>query len=92
MNEYIKFAAKKTRALNHLLRSKIIHYLMENGEKTVTEIHTHFKVEQPVASQHLNILRKANFVKTERKGQFIIYSANITELERFSYICQEIYN
>lgn len=82
----VKKAAIILRAINHKLRQLILKLIDERGKVTVTEIYMHLRLEQSVASQHLAILRKARFVKTERDGKFIYYSVNykrIAELNKF---------
>lgn len=72
----LKKTALTYRAINHKLRQNIYSYLEEVGRQTVTELYVYFRLEQSVTSQHLAILRKAGFVKTERDGKFIYYSVN----------------
>lgn len=82
----VKKAALILRAINHNLRQQILKLIDENGKMTVTEIYIQLRLEQSVASQHLAILRKAGFVKTDRDGKFIYYSVNherLDELNRF---------
>ena len=77
----VKKAAIVLRAINHKLRQVILKLIEERGRITVTELYTHLRLEQSVASQHLAILRKAGFVKTSRDGKFIYYSVNHERLE-----------
>lgn len=77
----IKKAALVLRALNHKLRQQILKQIDEHGKITVTELYVKLRLEQSVASQHLAILRKAGFVKTERDGKFIYYSVNTSRLQ-----------
>jgi DNA-binding transcriptional ArsR family regulator len=82
----LKKAALILRALNHKLRQQILLLIDEHGRITVTELYVKLRLEQSVASQHLAILRKAGFVKTERDGKFIYYTVNtprLRELNRF---------
>jgi DNA-binding transcriptional ArsR family regulator len=82
----VKKAALVLRAVNHKLRQQILKQIDENGKITVTELYVKLRLEQSVASQHLAILRKAGFVKTDREGKFIYYSVNtdrINDLNRF---------
>ena len=72
----IKKTASIIRAVNHKLRQSIIKLLEEDKKLTVTEIYVKLRIEQSVASQHLAILRRANFLKTERQGKKIFYSLN----------------
>jgi DNA-binding transcriptional ArsR family regulator len=62
----------------------------ENGKMTVTEIYVKLRLEQSVASQHLAILRKAGFVKTERDGKFIYYSINTNSLEELNRFVSDL--
>lgn len=72
----IKKAAAILRAVNHKLRQNIIRLLEEREQMTVTEIYVRLRIEQSVASQHLAVLRRAEFVKTTRDGKNIHYSLN----------------
>ncbi len=72
----IKKTASIIRAINHKLRQSIVKLLEENEKLTVTEIYVKLRIEQSVASQHLAILRRANFLITERQGKKIFYSLN----------------
>jgi len=83
----LKKAALILRALNHKLRQQIITLIDTNEKITVTEIYTHLRIEQSVASQHLAILRKAGIVETSRNGKYIFYSINsdrIQEINQFA--------
>lgn len=74
-------AALFFRAVNHTLRNRILHLLHKNQSLTVTSIYQSLGIEQSVASQHLAILRKANFVLTKRDGRCIYYSINYKRLD-----------
>ena len=76
----IKKAAIILRALNHKLRQQIIRLIDENKLLTVSEIHARLMLEQPVASQHLAILRRTGILSTKRKGKFIYYSIDHTRV------------
>ncbi|MCH5689900.1 hypothetical protein LWM68_40125 [Niabella sp. W65] len=47
-------------------------------------------MEQSVASQHLAILRKADFVKTERDGKFIYYTVNTQRMKDLNKFVGEL--
>ncbi len=82
----VKKAALILRAFNHKLRQQILKLIDTQEKVTVTEIYVKLRIEQSVASQHLAILRKAEFVKTERDGKFIYYTINtdrMKDLNRF---------
>lgn len=86
----VKKAALILRALNHKLRQQILKLIDDNGRMTVTEIYVQLRLEQSVASQHLAILRKAGFVKTERDGKFIYYSINDSRLEELNRFVNDL--
>jgi DNA-binding transcriptional ArsR family regulator len=76
----LKKAAVILRAINHKLRQQMLRLLDEHKRLTVTELYIHLRLEQSVASQHLAILRRAGFVKTQRDGKFIYYTVNTDRL------------
>ncbi len=86
----LKKAAMVLRAINHKLRQQILKLIDESGRMTVTEIYVKLRLEQSVASQHLAILRKAGFVKTERDGKFIYYSVNTGRLEELNRFIKDL--
>jgi len=86
----LKKAAMVLRAINHKLRQQVLKLIDENGKMTVTEIYVKLRLEQSVASQHLAILRKAGFVKTERDGKFIYYSVSAERLEELNKFVKEL--
>jgi DNA-binding transcriptional ArsR family regulator len=86
----LKKAAMVLRAINHKLRQQVLKLIDENGKMTVTEIYVKLRLEQSVASQHLAILRKAGFVKTERDGKFIYYSVNADRLEELNRFVKDL--
>lgn len=80
----IKKSALILRAFNHKLRQQILKLIDGQEKVTVTEIYIKLRVEQSVASQHLAILRKADFVKTERNGKYIYYTINTERMKRLN--------
>jgi DNA-binding transcriptional ArsR family regulator len=86
----VKKAALILRAVNHKLRQQIIKLIDEHGKMTVTEIYVKLRLEQSVASQHLAILRKAGFVKTDRDGKYIFYSINISRLQEINGFVEDL--
>ena len=86
----LKKASLVLRSVNHKLRQQILKLIDEHGKMTVTEIYVKLRLEQSVASQHLAILRKAGFVKTDRDGKFIYYSVNTTRLEELDKFVRDL--
>ncbi|AUS09317.1 ArsR family transcriptional regulator [Laceyella sacchari] len=52
--------------------------LLKKGDLTAGEIADHFDISKPSISNHLNILKSADLVMSEKKGQYIVYSLNTT--------------
>ncbi|GAB6181560.1 sporulation delaying system autorepressor SdpR [Desulfotomaculum defluvii] len=67
-------------ALSDPTRREILKMLREN-DLTAGDIANHFNISKPSISHHLNILKNADLVLDERKGQFIYYSLNTSVLE-----------
>lgn len=86
----IKKAAVILRAINHKLRQQILRLLDENTRLTVTDVYIRLRLEQSVASQHLAILRRAGFVKTERDGKFIYYMVNTDRLTAVNQVVENL--
>ena len=45
------------------------------------EIAEHFDISKPSISKHLDILREAELISSEKKGQFVIYSINTSVIQ-----------
>lgn len=86
----VKKTAAIFRAINHKLRQSILKLLEEKKDLTVTEIYVKLRVEQSVASQHLAILRRAEFVTTSRDGKNIHYNLNIDRLEQVNKFVKDL--
>ncbi len=86
----IKKGVHALRIINHLLRQQILQCIHEKKRITVTEIHTRFRIEQSVASEHLALLRKEKFVTTERDGRFIFYSVNYESLKKVHRLSEQL--
>ncbi len=65
--------AEQLKALSEPLRLRIVSELRA-GPKSVSDLSDALQVELVTVSHHLQILRNARLVKTERKGRFILYS------------------
>ncbi len=68
------------KALNDETRRRIVDLLKEK-DMNAGEIADEFNISKPSISHHLDILRRADLVTSEKKGQFIVYSLNTTILE-----------
>jgi DNA-binding transcriptional ArsR family regulator len=58
-------------------RRKILD-LLKKGDLAAGEIAEHFDMTKPSISNHLNLLKQAELVRDERRGQHIVYSLNTT--------------
>lgn len=68
------------KALNDETRRAILE-LLKTKPLTAGEIADHFDISKPSISHHLDLLKQADLVSSEKKGQFITYSINTTILE-----------
>ena len=68
------------KALNDSTRRQILDLLKEK-DLTAGEIAEAFDISKPSISHHLDLLKNAGLVSSERDGQFIVYSLDTTGLE-----------
>ena len=61
-------------------RRKIIELLKEK-DMDAGEIAEKFKISKPSISHHLDLLKRADLITSEKKGQHIIYSLNTSIFE-----------
>lgn len=73
MNSFFK-------ALNGETRRQIIELLKEK-DMNAGEIADRFSISKPSISHHLDILKRADLITGEKKGQFVEYSLNTSILE-----------
>lgn len=66
---------KRLKALADENRLKIIRMLIHN-DLCVGALANHLEISKPAVSQHLQILRKAGFVKGEKRGYWTHYNVN----------------
>lgn len=64
-------------SLSDPTRRKILKLLKER-DMPAGEIADKFEISKPSISHHLNSLKQANLVLSEKKGQNVIYSLNTT--------------
>lgn len=56
--------------------------LLNDKNLSAGEIAEHFDISKPALTKHLNILREAELVSSEKQGNFVIYSINVTVLQQ----------
>jgi ArsR family transcriptional regulator len=75
------FAMSKVfKALSDETRRSILK-LLQQRDMNAGEISSHFNMSQPSISKHLDVLREAKLVSSEKKGQYVIYSINTSVLQ-----------
>ena len=68
------------KALNDENRRKIVE-LLKDKDMNAGEIAAQFNISKPSISHHLDILKRADLITSEKKGQFVEYSLNTSILE-----------
>lgn len=71
--------SKFFKALSDQTRRNILR-LLENHPLSVGEIVDNFQLSQPTISRHLAVLREADLVVDQRRGQHVIYQINSSRL------------
>ena len=56
--------------------------LLNDKDLSAGEIAKHFDISKPALTKHLNILREAELVSSEKQGNFVIHSINVTVLQQ----------
>ena len=67
--------SKFFKALSDQTRREILR-LLERHPRSVGEIVDNFQLSQPTISRHLSVLREADLVIDQRRGQHVIYRLN----------------
>ena len=65
---------------------------LQQGSETAGEIAAAFTISKPSLSHHFNILKAADLVRTERRGQHIVYSLNATVLQEAMAMLLDIFS
>lgn len=55
--------------------------ILKERDMNTGEIAEKFNISKPSISHHLDILKRADLITSEKKGQFVEYSLNTTILE-----------
>lgn len=81
-NEKLKVANEILRALAHPFRMQLLKYIDDNQSIHLGKIYQDVNLDKLITHQHLRILRVANIVIAERKGEDIYFSINYPKLEK----------
>lgn len=68
------------KALNDETRREILD-LLKVKDLSAGQIADYFTISKPSISHHLDILKQADLIFSEKKGQFVIYSLNTSVME-----------
>jgi DNA-binding transcriptional ArsR family regulator len=70
-------------ALSDPTRRKILE-LLKKKDSAVGELGKNFSITLPSLSHHLSVLKQADLVTSQRQGQEIIYSLNLSVFEEIA--------
>jgi len=79
------------KALADPTRREILRQL-QSGSQTAGSIADRFPMTRASLSHHFNILKTADLVRTERRGQHIVYSLNATVLQETIAMMLDIFS
>jgi ArsR family transcriptional regulator, repressor of sdpIR and other operons len=65
--------------------------LLQSGSKTAGELADAFPMTKGSVSHHFNALKAADLVRTERRGQQIVYSLNTSVVEGAAALLAELF-
>ncbi|GMU01369.1 autorepressor SdpR family transcription factor [Corallococcus caeni] len=65
--------------------------LLQGGSKSAGELAEAFDITKGALSHHFNILKAADLVRCERRGQQIVYSLNTTVFEDVAAVLLDLF-
>ena len=68
------------KALNDETRREIL-VLLKRGDMSAGDIAAKFNISKPSISHHLELLRRADLISSEKKGQYVVYSINTSIMD-----------
>ena len=81
MSDLCSEIARMGKGIGNENRYRILEVLMA-GPRTVSEVAARVKLAQPAVSQNLKVLKEANLVKDERRGQEVYYSVHVAYMAK----------
>ncbi|MDZ7642847.1 MAG: autorepressor SdpR family transcription factor [Woeseiaceae bacterium] len=63
---------------------------LQRGSQTAGELAESFPISRASLSHHFNTLKAADLVRTERRGQHIVYSLNATVVEEATAVLLDV--
>lgn len=64
---------------------------LKSGSRTAGELAEMFTMTRASLSHHFNVLKGADLVRTERRGQHIVYSLNTTVFEEAATMFMDVF-
>ena len=64
---------------------------LQGGSLSAGEIGAAFDITPASLSHHFNVLKQADLVRTERRGQYIVYSLNSTVFEDLARLLLDLF-
>ncbi|GMU03762.1 autorepressor SdpR family transcription factor [Corallococcus caeni] len=78
------------KAISDPTRRKVLK-LLQGGSKSAGELAEAFDITKGSLSHHFNILKAADLVRCERRGQQIVYSLNTTVFEDVAAVLLDLF-
>jgi ArsR family transcriptional regulator len=85
------FKAQFFRALGHPIRIKILEILIRRGH-TVQELQDVLRLDQPIVSQQLAVLRNRNIVSAQKEGLSVTYTLRDPQIAELLLVARQIFN
>ena len=65
---------------------------LRRGSQTAGELAGQFSMTRASLSHHFNVLKSADLVRTERRGQHIVYSLNATVMQEVTAMLMDVFS
>jgi ArsR family transcriptional regulator len=65
--------------------------LLQRGSRTAGELAEAFDISKASMSHHFNVLKAADLIRSERRGQQIVYSLDTTVLEDVATLLLDLF-
>ncbi len=78
------------KAISDPTRRKVLK-LLQSGSKSAGELAEAFDITKGSLSHHFNVLKAADLVRCERRGQQIVYSLNTTVFEDVAAVLLDLF-
>lgn len=65
--------------------------ILQNGSRTAGELAESFEISKASLSHHFNVLKNADLVRSERRGQQILYTINTTVFDDLASVLMDLF-